>query len=146
MVNYEDHGSGCAVCDQCRADDFGILSAIDKDEDAVFNHDDDFELSDDDRALQLLIEATSLYEDLMRGVMLAARADHIEKVAELTGVQPTILLYAFKHGTLRAHRHFLKKEYRSAKETQGDPPFQSMKEGEGVGGGQPQVHPPKESP
>lgn len=70
-------------------------------------------MSEDNRTLQLLIEAVQLFEDLNKGKVLAARAEHIEKVAELTGVQPVILTYAFKFGTLKAHRLFTKKETRT---------------------------------
>ena len=69
------------------------------------------EPTDNDRAFQILIESLSFYEDLNKGSMLAAAAENLKSAAELTGVQPTIILYAQKFGTLRAHNLFLKKQF-----------------------------------
>lgn len=72
------------------------------------------ELSENDRALQLLVESVHLFNEMNQGVLLSNRAEHLEKVAELTGVQPSILLFAYHHGVLRAHRLFIKKEFKES--------------------------------
>ena len=63
-------------------------------------------LSDSERGFQILIEATRLYKSLLLGVVLSHRNDILKDVAETTGVSPSILLYATRFGTLRAHHAF----------------------------------------
>lgn len=78
-------------------------------------------MSEDDRALRLLMEAHGLYEEMNVAAMNSAKAANVEKVAELTGVQPAILLYASRHGVMRAHKMFLKKEFQSNPARPGSP-------------------------
>jgi len=73
------------------------------------------EVDDNDRALSVLNEALCLFEDLQRGCSLSARRDHLEEVSKLTGVSPAIILYAYKHGTHRAHTLFLDKSFEKKK-------------------------------
>jgi len=116
ILSY-DHVSECEHLDVTGAKGDGIADTNPSASVLVGPDDPDIAYEDtmteDDRTLQLLIEAVQLFEDLNKGKVLAARAEHIEKVAELTGVQPVILTYAFKFGTLKAHKLFTKKESRS---------------------------------
>lgn len=98
-------GSVCAVCEAVEAEAEKFVATLSDDEDIET-------LTDNDRALQILIEAVSLFEDLNRGKLLEVRAENLKSSAELTGVQPAIILYAHKHGPLRAHSLFLKKQFR----------------------------------
>jgi len=72
---------------------------------------EDGEDSDNDRAMSVLSEAVSLFEDLQRGCSLSLRHTHLEEVSKVSGVSPAIILYGYRHGPLRAHRLFLKKEF-----------------------------------
>ena len=70
------------------------------------------DLNENDRALQLLIEATSMFRSVLRGAVLTARPDALRDISELTGVPATIIYYAYRHGVLRAHKMYLKKEFK----------------------------------
>lgn len=84
----------------------------------------DLETTDTDRAFQILTEAVTLYENLQNGVMMAAAAENLKSAAELTGIQPCIIQYARRFGTLRAHNVFLKKQFQ-AKSPESTPPTPS---------------------
>ena len=67
---------------------------------------------ENDRALNILRESVCLFEDMQRGCAWENRGTHLEEVSKLTGVSPAIVLYGYKHGTLEAHRLFLKDEFK----------------------------------
>lgn len=70
-----------------------------------------------DRALQILSESVETFELLNEGVMLAARAENLEKVSKLFGLQPNIILYAVKNGVISAHDMFARPEFNKKVQT-----------------------------
>lgn len=100
-----DHGNGCGSVDQSPKDIGDILG--DEQSENCFVNDAEAQ------ALEILTEAVTLFQELNDGVVLAARAEHLEKVSKIYALQPSIILFAYKNGIPQAHNHFLKKEFRS---------------------------------
>lgn len=73
---------------------------------------DVMDLSDNDRALQLLIEATSMFKNALRAEALSIQLSAMKEVEELTGIPSTIVYYAYRHGVLQAHNMYIKEEIR----------------------------------
>lgn len=78
---------------------------------AVEDDDDDEFRVEKERALQILSESVETFEILNEGVMLASRAENLEKVSKLFGLQPNIILYAAKNGVIKAHDMFARPEF-----------------------------------
>jgi len=68
--------------------------------------------SEEDKALQLLIEATSMFRSCLRGAVLSVRTEALKEVSELTGVPSTIIYHAYRHGVLKAHNMYIKEDYK----------------------------------
>lgn len=67
-------------------------------------------ISETEKCLEVLGDAVKLYEEANQAAMASAKAENLKTTAELTGVQPSIILYASRLGVLRAHNCFLNKK------------------------------------
>lgn len=63
-------------------------------------------VTDADKALELLTESVLLLRSILTGIVLTNRGEILKEVSESTGVAIPILLYASRHGILKAHEIF----------------------------------------
>jgi hypothetical protein len=73
-----------------------------------FDNDETVLLSDNEKALGLLNTATELYRNQLEAIVMASRLELVKEVAEVTHVEPCVLLYALKYGCNNAHTQFYK--------------------------------------
>lgn len=71
-------------------------------------NDDKDKIKETKRALCILKEAVELLDSINKGVVLSQLATSLKTTAEITGVQPSIVMYAQKHGIFKAHNMFFK--------------------------------------
>lgn len=71
---------------------------------------------EEERGMQILIEAVWLYKSLMTGVLLNRRMEVLKDVSDSTGITIPVILYALKFGTARTHELFAKRPSVSTEE------------------------------